>query len=117
MNLTPKQIEALRIIRRWRADCGYSPSISEMAKELGISRIAVWERVEALVKKGALIRDGRKARGVDLTPGLVLPCEMNLRQAGDRLAAVLEEESATDKAKAAIWKWNLACAKGDRRAK
>jgi repressor LexA len=56
MNLTPKQLRILQLIRDWRVRKGYSPTMQELADEIGVSKVTVFEHVEALIKKGALVR-------------------------------------------------------------
>ncbi len=74
-NLTPKQMKILEMVRQSRLTRGYSPTMQEMADELGVSKVTVFEHVEALIKKGCLIRDKNKARSLEVAPGLQLPDE------------------------------------------
>lgn len=53
---TPKQKEVLDMIMFSVLMHGYSPTLEEMSKELGISRVSVWDRISALKKKG-LVRN------------------------------------------------------------
>lgn len=76
MNLTPKQLHLLCRIRDIRIARGYSPTMQEMADELGVSKVTVFERVEALIKKGALLRDALKARSLTVNPDIQLPNEV-----------------------------------------
>ncbi|MEK6799740.1 MAG: transcriptional repressor LexA [Planctomycetota bacterium] len=73
--LTPRQIEILTMIRDGRRQNGCSPTLQEIADELGISKITVFEHVEALLKKGLLTRRTNKARSLALTPSARLPDE------------------------------------------
>ena len=75
MNLTPKQLKILTRIRDIRLSRGYSPTMQELADELGVSKVTVFEHVEALIKKGALIRKANKARSLEVTPEATLPDE------------------------------------------
>jgi len=75
MNLTPKQMRVLRMIDSYRRSKGYSPTMQELADQLGVSKVTVFEHVEALHKKGALERDSNKARSLTLRPEVVLPEE------------------------------------------
>jgi len=75
MNLTPKQLDILRRIRDQRIAHGYSPTMQELADELGVSKVTVFEHVEALIKKGALQRDPNKARSLVVNPDISLPHE------------------------------------------
>ena len=84
MNLTPKQLHILCRIRDVRLARGYSPTMQELADELGVSKVTVFEHVEALIKKGALRRQPNKARSLEVDPDIELPDE----QRGARLPLV-----------------------------
>lgn len=73
MNLTPKQMKVLRIVRDTRQRMGYSPTMQEIADELHVSKVTVFEHVEALIEKGALQRDANKARSLTVSPDVFLP--------------------------------------------
>lgn len=75
MNLTPKQLKILKLIRDCRVRSGYSPTMQELADELGVSKVTVFEHVEALIKKGALIREPNKARSLSIAAGIAVPDE------------------------------------------
>ncbi|MFG0244406.1 MAG: transcriptional repressor LexA [Planctomycetota bacterium] len=75
MNLTPKQLRILKLIRDWRVRRGYSPTMQELADEIGVSKVTVFEHVEALIKKGALTRDANKARSLAIAEGIAVPDE------------------------------------------
>jgi repressor LexA len=75
MNLTPKQQKILTLVRDSRLTRGYSPTMQELADELGVSKVTIFEHVEALIKKGALRRDANKARSLELTNRCLLPDE------------------------------------------
>ena len=75
MNLTPKQLKILQLIRESRIRHGYSPTMQELADQLGVSKVTVFEHVEALIKKGALIREANKARSLSIVEGASLPDE------------------------------------------
>jgi repressor LexA len=75
MNLTPKQLRILQLIRDWRIRRGYSPTMQELADELGVSKVTVFEHVEALIKKGALMREPNKARSLAIADGVAVPDE------------------------------------------
>lgn len=74
-NLTPKQMDILTRIRDSRTTRGYSPTMQELANDLGVSKVTVFEHVEALIKKNALIRKPNKARSLEVNPRLLLPDE------------------------------------------
>jgi len=73
MNLTPKQLHILRRMRDERMTRGFSPTMQELADELGVSKVTIFEHVEALIKKGALLRSPNKARSLEVNPQLQLP--------------------------------------------
>lgn len=75
MNLTPKQLRILQLIRDWRIRRGYSPTMQELADEIGVSKVTVFEHVEALIKKGALVREPNKARSLSIAEGVAVPDE------------------------------------------
>ncbi|MGD9688122.1 MAG: transcriptional repressor LexA [Phycisphaerales bacterium] len=75
MNLTPKQLRILALIRDWRIRHGFSPTMQELADEIGVSKVTVFEHVEALIKKGALIREPNKARSLSIAEGIAVPDE------------------------------------------
>ncbi len=75
MNLTPKQLKILQLIRDWRVRRGYSPTMQELADELGVSKVTVFEHVEALIKKNALVREPNKARSLSIAEGVAVPDE------------------------------------------
>ncbi|MEO0512037.1 MAG: transcriptional repressor LexA [Planctomycetota bacterium] len=75
MNLTPKQLRILKLIRDWRVRHGYSPTMQELADEIGVSKVTVFEHVEALIKKGALVREANKARSLSIANGISVPDE------------------------------------------
>ena len=75
MNLTPKQLRILKLIRDWRVRHGFSPTMQELADEIGVSKVTVFEHVEALIKKGALTREANKARSLSIAEGTTVPDE------------------------------------------
>jgi repressor LexA len=75
MNLTPKQLKILQLIRDWRVRRGYSPTMQELADEIGVSKVTVFEHVEALIKKQALVREPNKARSLSIADGIAVPDE------------------------------------------
>jgi repressor LexA len=75
MNLTPKQLRILQLIRDSRIRRGYSPTMQELADEIGVSKVTVFEHVEALIKKGALSREANKARSLSIAEGVAVPDE------------------------------------------
>ncbi len=75
MNLTPRQLRIVQLIRDHRITHGYSPTFQELAEELSISKVTVFEHVEALIKKGVLDREPNKARSLSIRDDVVIPDE------------------------------------------
>ena len=73
--MTPRQLQILTFIRDYRRARGYSPTLQEIADELGVSKITVFEHVEGLIRKAMLTRRSNKARSLALTPLVRLPDE------------------------------------------
>lgn len=73
--LTPRQLEILTCVRDGRRQNGYAPTLQEIADLLGISKITVFEHVEALLKKGLLKRHANRARSLELTSSARFPDE------------------------------------------
>ncbi len=73
--LTPRQLEILRLIRDGRRQRGVSPTMQELADTLGITKVTVFEHVDALVEKGLLLRLRHKPRSLELTSEVNLPDE------------------------------------------
>ena len=71
--LTPRQLQILTRIRDYRRSHGYSPSMQELADDLQISKVTVFEHVDTLVAKGQLYRNPHKARSLELTSQAQLP--------------------------------------------
>ncbi len=76
MNLTPKQLRILQFIRDWRHQHGYSPTMQEIADRLGVSKVTVFEHVETLIGKGALVRNPNKARSLSIPHEVDVPGEV-----------------------------------------
>ena len=73
--MTPRKLEILTLIRNGRRVNGYSPTLQEIADELGISKITVFEHIEKLVEDGMLTRRSNKARSLELTRRARFPDE------------------------------------------
>lgn len=76
MNLTPKQLRILQLIRDWRHQRGFSPTMQELANALGVSKVTIFEHVEALINKGGLERDPNKARSLSIPDDVDVPGEL-----------------------------------------
>lgn len=67
MNSTPRQLEALRLIYECQQVKGYSPTYKEMAQNMKVSTITIFEHMEALERKGLIRRRRHEARSVEIT--------------------------------------------------
>jgi repressor LexA len=68
MALTRRQREVLDVIRRFIEAHGYSPSLEEIGRELGLSSVAtVHKHVSHLVDKGYARRNWNQNRSIELT--------------------------------------------------
>lgn len=65
--LTPRQLQLLRKIACFQASYCYSPTIGELACELGISRSTTFEHITGLRKKGLLSAYPARARSLKVT--------------------------------------------------
>ena len=75
MNLTPRQLDVVVAIRDYRYLHGVSPTMQELADQLGTSKVTIFEHVGALEKKQILRRDKHKARSLEITTDECLPDE------------------------------------------
>ncbi len=75
MNLTPRQLDVIVAVRNFRHLHGYSPTMQELADQLGTSKVTIFEHVNALEKKRVLRRDRHKARSLEIIAEGKLPDE------------------------------------------
>ncbi len=75
MNPTPRQLEILKSIRDFRVRNGYAPTLQELADQMGISKVTVFEHIQSLERKGMLTREHNKARSLEVSPTIKLPDE------------------------------------------
>ena len=100
MALTRRQRDVLEVIRTFIARHGYSPSLEEIGRALGLSSVAtVHKHVSHLVEKGLVRRIWNQNRSIDLVQeppaavngGAALPL-LGTIAAGSPLEAVRSEE-------------------------
>ena len=70
MNYTPKQLQILKLIYQYQTEHGFAPTYAELAKNLSVSTITVFEHLEALERKGAIRRRRHEARSVEIIDAL-----------------------------------------------
>ncbi|MEI8196319.1 MAG: transcriptional repressor LexA [Phycisphaerae bacterium] len=75
MTPTPKQLNILIAIRDFRVRNGYSPTMQELADLLGVSKVTIFEHVEALERKSLILRAHNRARSLEIAPTVKLPDE------------------------------------------
>jgi len=61
---------------------GYSPTMQEIADQLGVSKVTAFEHVESLISKGALVREANRARSLSLPEDFTIPGEEPERELG-----------------------------------
>lgn len=66
-HVTPRQMQILKAVASFQCSRCYSPTIAELARELGISRTTVFEHISELRRKGLLSALPGKARSLELT--------------------------------------------------
>jgi repressor LexA len=67
IQLTPRQLQLLQMIARFQRNRCYSPTLSEMASELNISRSTIFEHLTELRRKGLLSGYPNKARSLKVS--------------------------------------------------
>ena len=77
MNYTPKQLQILQLIYQYQQENGYSPTYAELAKQLSVSTITVFEHLEALERKQAIRRRRHEARSVEIIEPAFLAAQTN----------------------------------------
>jgi len=65
--VTPRQLQVLRIVAEFQQSQCYSPTIAEVAEVLGVSRTTAFEHIGALREKGLLAASRHKVRSLSLT--------------------------------------------------
>jgi len=65
--LTPRQLQVLKLIASFCDRQRYSPTIAELASEIGISRSTVFEHLGELQRKGLLSTSAGRARSLKVT--------------------------------------------------
>ncbi|MBZ5638012.1 MAG: transcriptional repressor LexA [Acidobacteriia bacterium] len=89
MALTRRQREVLDVIREFIGTNGYSPSLEEIGKSLGLSSVAtVHKHVSHLVAKGYARRIWNQNRSIELTPGPEVPLARSVPVVGLLAAGV-----------------------------
>jgi len=100
MNLTPKQLNVLRFIRKFRDAHEYAPTLEEIAREFDVSKITALQHLRALEKRGAVRRRRYQSRSVEIVELPRPHAGRRLRIAGTIAAGApieaIEEREALD---------------------
>jgi repressor LexA len=75
MNLTSKQHEIVKFIWSFRRAKGIAPTLSEIADQMGVSKITVHEHIALLEKKGAIKKEKYQSRSLKLSRRVVKELE------------------------------------------
>lgn len=98
MFLTERQLAVLNFVRDFIQDKGISPTLDEMSQFFGVSKITIYEHVNALEKKGAIRKTRNMARSIclvedeDEAPPASLPIRGRVA-AGSAIEAIADEET------------------------
>lgn len=66
MTLTKRQHQVLEFIREYKSRHGIAPTLEEIADSLTVSKVTVFEHVQALEKKGHLRKTKNRSRAIEL---------------------------------------------------
>ena len=66
MYFTEKQLHILNFVKDFIAEKGISPTLEEIAQYFKVSKITIYEHINALEKKGALRKSKNRARSIEL---------------------------------------------------
>ena len=86
MYFTEKQLRIMEFIQQFRTERGISPTLEEIAKNFGVTKITIYEHINQLERKGAIKREKFRARSIEIlvpveerTPRFSMPLMGNLR--------------------------------------
>lgn len=96
-DLTPKQLRVFEFIRDFKESHGYAPTLEEIARAFGVSKITVLQYLRSLQKRGAIRRTRYQARAIEIVEptsprrGAPLPLVGTIA-AGEPIEAIEERE-------------------------
>lgn len=70
MNITPKQLRILKFIQSFTEQNRYSPTLQEIADEIGVSKITILDHLRALERRGIIRRQRYLSRSIEVAVGL-----------------------------------------------
>jgi repressor LexA len=62
---TEKQLRIMKFIQDFRSSRGISPTMEEIAEEIGVTKITIYDHLNQLERKGALRRERFRARSIE----------------------------------------------------
>ena len=80
MNLTPRQLQIVNFIYKYRRKNGLAPTLAEIGAEMKVSRVTVHEHLAQLELKGALEKEPYLARSTRLTRRMTRELEKTLSE-------------------------------------
>ena len=99
MYFTEKQLRIMEFLQQFRTERGISPTLEEIAKHFGVTKITIYEHINQLERKGAIKREKFRARSIEIlipveerTSRYSVPLMGNLRD-GHPLEATEEREN------------------------
>lgn len=66
MYFTEKQLRIMEFIQQFRAERGISPTLEEIARHFGVTKITIYEHINQLERKGAIKREKFRARSIEI---------------------------------------------------
>jgi repressor LexA len=63
---TEKQLKIMEFIQQFRAERGISPTLEEIARHFGVTKITIYEHINQLERKGAIKREKFRARSIEI---------------------------------------------------
>jgi repressor LexA len=70
VNITPKQLNILKFIQGFTESNQYSPTLQEIADQIGVSKITILDHLRALERRGIIRRQRYLSRSIEVTVGL-----------------------------------------------
>ena len=66
MYFTEKQLRIMEFIQQFRSERGISPTLEEIARNFGVTKITIYEHINQLERKGAIKREKFRARSIEI---------------------------------------------------
>jgi len=76
MYFTEKQLRIMEFIQQFRGERGISPTLEEIARNFGVTKITIYEHINQLERKGAIKREKFRARSIEI----VVPVEERINR-------------------------------------